>query len=122
MRDIEEKRNKINSFIAMCEKSSGENPPSELSYQDISKIVSERYSTQAVETIKVYFRTKGKTSNNTPYVYPEELPIGTATIISDDLLDARTIASIGYGEIVDKPREIKPKSDYAHLEDDEDYR
>ena len=117
MRNIEEKRSKINNFISICEKSSGENPPTELTYQDISKIVSERYSTQPVETVKVYFRTKGKTSNNTPYIYPEELPIGTATIISDDLLEARTTTSVGYGDIISKP-----KSKHEHLKDDEDYK
>ena len=61
MRSTEEKRLQLNSFIAMCTTSNGESPDSILTYQDISKVISERYPTQNVEIIKVFFRTKGKT-------------------------------------------------------------
>ena len=95
----------LNNFISMCQKSNGDYPPDNFTYRDISKVVSERYPTQSVEVVKVFFKSKGKVGNNTPYVYPEELEIGTATQISNDLYDARVNTVTKYG--------AKPKKDVA---------
>ncbi len=92
------KKQILNSFIQMCEDSKGERP-SGFTYRDVAKVVSERYATQDVETVKLFFRSKGRKTNNHPYTYPEELPVGTSTIISNDLLEVRTTASVGYGSI-----------------------
>ncbi len=88
----------VNYFIASCLDAKDE-PPDGLTYQDVAKIVSERYATQNVETVKVFFRTKGSRSNNKPYTYPYEMNVGTANIISDDLLEIRTNRDVGYGNL-----------------------
>jgi hypothetical protein len=49
----------------------------------------------------VFFRSKDRKTNNKPFTYPEELPVGTATTISNDLYDVRTTVGIAYGQIVE---------------------
>lgn len=93
----DEKIKRVEYFISSCMDSSGQHPVG-LTYKDVAKVVSERYATQNVETVKVFFRTKGSAKNNKPYTYPEELEVGTSTIISDELLDIRTSAT-RYGDI-----------------------
>ena len=96
----EEKIGQLNSFFSLCQvKSTGKTIESkhELIYQTVSKVEVERYSTQLVEKVKVFVYSAGKVGNNTPYTYPEELPIGTGTIISNDLCAVRTLNTDGYG-------------------------
>ena len=95
----EEKIRAINGFMSQC-MDANEEFPNGLTYRDISKVVSERYATQNVEVVKIFFRTKGSKSNNKPYTFPEELPVGTATRISDDLLEIRTTTNMVYGDTI----------------------
>lgn len=87
---------KIHNFMRSCRTSSGEEPPAECTYLDISKVESSRSSTEPRETVKIFFRTMGSKRNNKPYVYPEKLPIGTAMLLSDDLYQVSTEATGGY--------------------------
>ena len=105
MRTIEEKRSNLNSFISYCLDKKNEHIPEGYTYQDISKVISERYPTQEVEVVRVFFKSTDVRTNNKPYTYPEELPIGTATMISNDLLEARTTVKNGYGAAL-KPKVI----------------
>ena len=99
-----EKIKRLNYFLSMCVDSKGQTPIG-LDYRDVAKVVSERYATQDVETVKVFFRTKGSRSNNHPYTYPEELKVGTSNVISDDLLEIRT-SGLGYGDMIIKDDEM----------------
>ena len=88
--ELETLRNRINNFMLGCQDASDNTPPSEYTYQQISKVECARYPTQNVETIKFYFRTKGSKGNNKPYTYTEELPVGTYNMICDWLYTIRT--------------------------------
>jgi len=96
MQNKQETIDKVTAFMKQCVTSNGEHPPEELTYLDISKVESFRYATQTMETIKIFFRSKGKQSNNKPYTFRGELPVGTATLISNDLYSIRTEATNGY--------------------------
>jgi len=103
MTAVEQKRKQINSFISYCFNSKGEQYDKG-TYKDISKVVCERYPTQNVEVVKVFFRSKGGNANNVPYTFHEEVPVGTAQRISDDLLETRTTVTTGYGTTdINKP-------------------
>ena len=104
----EDKRAKLNSLISLSKNSKGESPSDELGIQNISKIECQRYATQKVEVVRIYFKSSGSTGNNTPFTYPEELPIGTYNEICEDLYDVRTTVVVGYGT-VNKKENINPK-------------
>lgn len=90
MKTLDQKKKILNSLISMCKTASGDSVPDEFTIQDISKIECMRYPTQQVETVRVFFRTKGSRSNNKPYTYIEELPIGSYNELSQYLYDVRT--------------------------------
>mgnify|MGYP006883097613 CR=1 FL=1 len=117
MTAIEQKRKQINSFISYCYNSKGEQYK-DATYKDISKVVCERYPTQDVEVIKVFFRSKGSNSNNIPFTFHEELPVGTAQQISNDLLEVRKTVVVGYGTTEANKHKESSKVDTS-LTDDE---
>ena len=105
---VDEKRDKLNGFIGECITSKGESPDSSLGIQNISKVECQRYATQNVEVIKIYFKSSGSTRNNVPFTFPEDLPIGTYNKICEDLYDVRTTTVVGYGA-VKKKENINPE-------------
>lgn len=114
--ELELTKTRLNNFISGCEDSNGEEPPNDYTYQNISKIECARYATQQVETVKFFFRTKGKKGNNKPYTYLEEVPTGTYNMLCDWLYSVRTYKSnIGdIEQLFDKPK-LKKKSNIENM-------
>lgn len=87
---IEQKKDRLSYLISQCKTAKGDSVPKGYTYKDISKTVCEIYATQPVEVIKIYFKSDGRATNNIPYKYQDEQPLGTYGKITQWLYDVRT--------------------------------
>ena len=121
---MDKKIKRLNGLIATIVDSKEECVPLGIGYKDISKISCDRYASQKLVRIKVFFYSKGSLRNNKPYSMIDLVPIEVYNTITNDLFDVLTDNSIEYSFVdnaIDRKEEIHIDPDLISEESYDDY-